>query len=74
MSLARRTTHTYAVLPVRRSTFTEIRDKLIAAGYGYVFNEHVVVDDEHGAVIDMQGIAIAIDETEPAEASDKVSG
>jgi len=43
--------HTYALLPVSRSTYDEIRGKLQQAGYS-------VSDPE----LDMHGIALVIDE------------
>lgn len=46
-----RQTHTYAILPVSRSAFEEIKSKLTEAGYEHVF-------DEDGNVIDMNGLAL----------------
>ena len=45
-----RTTHTYAVLELSPAAYSEIREKLAAAGYQHAF---------HDDLIDMQGIAVA---------------
>ena len=44
-------TYTYAILPVSRKVFEEIRDKLTAAGY----SDQIVEND---TVIDMHGLAL----------------
>jgi len=49
-----RTTYTYAVLDISDAAYTEIFDKLKAAGYEHAFHE-----DENRIVVDMHGIAIA---------------
>ncbi len=49
-----RQTHTYAVLPVSKAAFDEIKGKLEAAGYQHVF-------DNNGAIIDMHGIALEVE-------------
>lgn len=49
-----RTTHTYAELGVTPTTWMEVADKLIAAGYEHAFHKD-------GTVIDMHGIAIVSD-------------
>ena len=51
-----RATHTYAVLDVSEAAYTEIADKLKAAGYDHAFDN---------GVIDMHGIALAL-EPKPA--------
>lgn len=52
--------YTYALLPVSRETFDEIKRALLAAGY-----EHAFRDD--GEVIDMHGIALQrkVPDTDP---------
>lgn len=52
-----RSTHTYVKLPVSKAIYDEIRAKFVEAGYEHVFNKE---GDEE--VIDMQGIALAIEE------------
>lgn len=47
-----RQTHTYAILPVSRAVFDEIKQKLSDAGYQHAF---------HDDVIDMQGIGVQSD-------------
>ena len=51
-------THTYAILRISPAAFTEIKDRLGAAGYSHAFNEQ---DGE--LVIDMHGIALAKEQT-----------
>jgi len=53
-----RTTYTYAVLEVSAEAYAEIKAKLEEAGYQHAFHEN---GDEHGTVIDMRGIALAIE-------------
>lgn len=48
-------TYTYAILPVSKAAFEEIRAKLVEAGYGDAISE----DD---GVIDMHGIALQPEE------------
>lgn len=52
-----RTTHTYAILKVTKDVYHEIREKLIAAGYGGQFHR-----DDGSEVIDMNGIALQEEE------------
>jgi hypothetical protein len=52
-----RVTHTYVVLEISPAAFAEIESKLKAAGYEHTFHE----DREHGSLIDMHGIALAMD-------------
>lgn len=49
-------TYTYAILPVSRSTYDEIRSKLSEAGYQHAFHQ-----DEGSEVIDMHGIALKVE-------------
>lgn len=49
-----RVTHTFAVLPVSKETFNEIKRKLAEALYGHTF-----LDD--GNTIDMHGIGLVIE-------------
>jgi len=49
-----RSTHTYVTLPVSRTTYDEIAEKLRAAGYDHAF-------DADG-LIDMHGIALEVEE------------
>ena len=49
-------TYTYAILPVSKAAFAEIRAKLIEAGYDDAISE----DD---GVIDMHGIALQPEQT-----------
>lgn len=51
-----RTTHTYVKLPVSKAIYDEIRAKFVEAGYEHVFNKE---GDEE--VMDMHGIALAIE-------------
>lgn len=46
-----RTTRTYAILDVAPATYSDIRTRLIAAGYGHAI--------QNGGEIDCDGIAIA---------------
>lgn len=46
--------HTYAVLPVSKAVYDEIRSKLEKAGYS---------DQFHDDRIDMHGLAISIEDT-----------
>lgn len=50
-----RATHTYAVLEISAAAYAEIRAKLLAAGYW-----HAVHDGTDREVIDMHGIAVAV--------------
>jgi len=52
------TTHTYVILEIDPEAFTEIHNKLLAAGYSHAF----MPDGE----IDMTGIALAPDLTRDA--------
>lgn len=60
MNTMTRSTHTYVVLEVSDVTYTEISDKLRAAGYTHAFHE-----DENQIVIDMHGIAVARESIAP---------
>lgn len=51
-------TYTYAVLDVSPATYTEIADKLRAAGYDHAFHTQ---SDDRRTVIDMHGIALAVE-------------
>lgn len=51
--------HTYAILEVSPVAYADIRARLDASGYGQAFHQ----DDEHGEVIDMHGIALAVDDS-----------
>lgn len=48
-----RTTHTYAVLPISRVAYREIRARVEAAGHDQAIHAH-----EGGEVIDLHGIAV----------------
>lgn len=56
-------THTYALLPISKEAYAEIRDKLIIAGYDHALHE----DSDHGEVINMHGIAVVaeVEEEKP---------
>ncbi len=57
-------THTYVVLQVSPEAYTEIQNSLERAGYGHAF----VDDIARGPLIDMHGIALALDASKsPAE-------
>lgn len=64
-----RQTHTYAVLPVSKRTYDEIHAKLAEAGYQQAFQATTSFKPAHGGidvaeeeVIDMHGIALAVEE------------
>jgi hypothetical protein len=48
--------YTYAVLEVSQACFDEIAGLMREAGYDHVFHQ----DDQHGSLIDMHGIALAM--------------
>jgi hypothetical protein len=50
-----RNTHTYAILDVSHAAYTEVKEKLAAAGYEHAFHDD---RDGDGVVIDMHGIAL----------------
>ncbi len=50
--------HTYAVLKVSKTTYAEIRKKLVEADYSGQFD-----NDDDGEIIDMHGIALQSDES-----------
>ena len=54
-------TRTYVELAVSRATHDEISRKLHEAGYDHAF-------DGEGMVIDMHGIALTLDSTDPRDA------
>ena len=54
-------TYTYAVMHVSRAVYDEVAGKLREAGYGHAFHE----DREDGTVLDMNGIALAVEPEEP---------
>lgn len=56
-----RATHTYALLEVSPAVYEEISAKLRAAGYDHAFHD----DEEHGAVVDMHGIALVTSKDRP---------
>lgn len=47
-------TRTYAVMQVSQETYTEIENRLRAAGYDHAIHP----DTDHGQVLDMHGIAV----------------
>lgn len=49
--------HTYAIMAVSHSTHKEVSELLKAAGYDHAFQN----DSAEGPVLDMHGIAIALD-------------
>jgi len=51
-----RTTHTYVVMEISKVAFDEIQRKFVEAGYVHVFHE-----DGKRLLIDMQGIALALE-------------
>jgi hypothetical protein len=58
-------THTYTVLEVSETTYSEIMKALKAAGYEDSFHE----DETHGVVIDMSGLALALSQRETTMSS-----
>ncbi len=56
-----RTTHTYALMDVSPAVYAEIRAKIIEAGY-----EHTIMAQDGAECIDMTGIALQVDTSEPA--------
>ena len=48
-------TYTYSILHVSQSTYQEVRDLLVKAGYHHAFHEH-----EGDECIDMHGIALKV--------------
>lgn len=62
-------TYTFAVMPVSKRTYDEIAAKMREAGYDHAFTK----SQAHGDVIDMNGIAIAIEE-EPVDEKDPAFG
>lgn len=61
-------THTYATVPVRRSTFEEVYGILSKAGYAYAL---------HDGVIDMHGLGLVVSnspEPDPKESLKKILG
>lgn len=56
--MAHTSTHTFATLPVSRSTYDEIKKKLKDAGYDHAFLKTTRSDDD---LIDMDGIALMRD-------------
>lgn len=65
-----RTTHTYAILELSHAAYNEINAKLRAAGYHHVFHE----DSSHGTVMDMHGIALALDNEPEVSTSENDHG
>ena len=64
-------THTYVILEVSKTTYTEIATKLKESGYDHVFHKG---EGDHGEeMIDMNGIALQIEE-ESDEPSWKLLG
>jgi len=55
VALMIRSTYTYAILEVSHAAYTEIKEKLKAAGYSDQFHDG---RDGDGVVIDMHGIAL----------------
>lgn len=47
-------THTYVIVELSDRAYTEIADKLMAAGYSHVFHQQ-----ENRVVIDMHGLSVA---------------
>lgn len=58
-----RQTHTYVVMELSEGAYEEIKQKMLAAGYGHVFH----TDSQHGEVIDMHGIAVGLDKEDSGE-------
>ncbi len=54
-------TYTYVVLDLSKAAFDEIKAKLAAAGYEHAFHQ----DSERGLVIDMNGLAVAVEDKRP---------
>lgn len=54
-------THTYALLELSPAAYSEIRARLVSAGY-----EHAIHSDDGRAVIDMHGIGVTEQSTPPA--------
>lgn len=54
-------TYTYALLPLSKEAYAEIRDKMIIAGHDHALHE----DSDHGEVIDMHGLAVVVEEEQP---------
>ena len=54
--MKQRTTYTYVILEVSETTYQEIKAKLETASY----QDHFHADSDHGLVIDMHGIALAV--------------
>ena len=54
-------THTFAVMQVSKAAYAEIKRKLEEAGYEHAFTRTT----KHGDVLDMSGIALAVEEKKP---------
>jgi hypothetical protein len=52
--------HTHAILEISAAAYAEIRDKLMAVGYG----DALIDDPGEPERIDMHGIALAVETTE----------
>lgn len=65
-----RTTHTYAILELSQSAYDEIKKKLDDAGYDHAFHH----DADHGTVLDMHGIAVALEKPKPVDDWTKRAG
>lgn len=48
---------TYAILELSQAVYDEIKAKLSDAGYDHAFHH----DHDHGTVLDMHGIAVAVE-------------
>jgi hypothetical protein len=53
-------TRTYVILDLSAAAFDEIKAKLTAASYAHAFSQ----DAERGLVIDMNGLAVAVEKDE----------
>lgn len=52
-----RSTHTFALLPLSKAAYAEIKAKLEAAGY-----QHAFLEEDGKVTIDMHGIAVVEDD------------
>ncbi len=54
-----RQTHTFVTLGLSEAAYTEIKDKLRAAGY-----DHCFCGEDEGGAIDMHGIGVIVEKPE----------
>jgi hypothetical protein len=59
-----RQTHTYAILPLSPAAYQEIREKLLAAGYGHAVHDRNDPAPHSGECIDMHGLAVQSEKEE----------